>query len=254
MHRSILIALIAGCGGNTKDSALPVDSGITFADDSAGDDDGGSTDDSSDDGGSTDDSTDGGTDDASDDGGTDDSTDGGSDDASDDGGESTGGTDGADEDDCTDAPTDIWEPNNEEGDAEPWGDVDGTEFDIAASYLYPADDVDRFSFEVTDGIIDGWDVVFDIQVKVTDVPTDVDIKLQLWHTLSSDGEPGAGMVGESNEAGPGGEEEVTIGGLVEEVLEFFADAGGTYQIVVMSDGAKGDCRNPYTINVSADTK
>ena len=69
--------------------------------------------------------------------------------------------------------------------------------------------------------------------------------------LTSDGEPGAGLVAEANDAGPGGEEEVSI---MEDVLASFGDAGGTYQIVVMSDGVKGDCRNPYTINVSADTR
>ena len=256
MRRSIVLFLIAGCGGNAKDSALPVDSGLTFVD-ADGDDDGGTTD-GSDDGGSTSGDDDGNADDG-DDGGdetggtSDDSDDGGSGDET--GGDETGGDEAGDDtgsadEDCSDAPSDIWEPNDTEGDAEDFGDQDGEEFDINGGYLYPDTDVDRYTFSVTDGWWDGWDFHFDVQVRLTGVPTTADLKLELWHLTNESGEPGFGLVGTSDEAAAGGDEAVSLS---EIELTFWTDRGGQYEVIVSSSSGSS-CTSPYTITVVADTR
>ena len=173
------------------------------------------------------------------------------------GGEETGGEEGGGEEgggtgveeDCTDAPADIWEPNDDE--PEPWGDKDGTEFEITGGYLDPATDEDRHSFTVTDGWIDGWDVAFDVQATLTSVPEAVDLKLELWHMYNEDGEAGYGLVSESNEGGPGEDEEVSVS---EFELTFWTDRGGEYEVRVMSADGSSSCLSSYVLTVGADTR
>ena len=149
-----------------------------------------------------------------------------------------------------DAPSDIWEPNDTEGDAEDFGDQDGEEFDINGGYLYPDTDVDRYTFSVTDGWWDGWDFHFDVQVRLTGVPTTADLKLELWHLTNESGEPGFGLVGTSDEAAAGGDEAVSLS---EIELTFWTDRGGQYEVIVSSSSGSS-CTSPYTITVVADTR
>ena len=164
------------------------------------------------------------------------------------GGEETGGEETGGED-CTDAPLDIWEPNDV--DPEPWGDRDGTEFEITGGYLDPATDVDRHTFTVTDGWLDGWDVAFDVQATLTSVPEGVDLRLELWHIYNEDGEAGFGLVSESDEGGPGENEDVSVSAME---LTFWVDRGGTYEVRVASADGTSSCLDPYTLTIGADTR
>ena len=168
----------------------------------------------------------------------------------DEGGDESGDETGGDEEDCADAPSDIWEPNDAEGEAEDFGDQDGEEFDITGGYLYPATDVDRYLFSVKDGWWDGWDFHFDVQVRLTGVPTSADLKLELWHVTNESGEPGMGLVGTSDDATAGGDEAVSLS---EIELTFWTDRGGQYEVIVSSSGGSS-CTSPYTITVVADTR
>ena len=262
MRRSILFFVLVGCGGNAKDSALPTDSGLEFPDGTDaddGNDDDGSVDDADDggdapggDGGSTGATADGGDETG---GGSDDADDGGSGDETggEEGGDESGDDSGSAEDDCTDAPIDLYEPNDEEGDAEDFGDQDGEEFEITGGYLYPDTDVDRYTFSVKDGWLDGLDIIFDLQVRLTGVPTTADLKLDLYYLTDSDGEPVGELVASADEAAAGGEEAVSFGGIWDEITSLFADRGGQYEIVVSSNDGSS-CTSPYTLTVVADTR
>jgi hypothetical protein len=134
--------------------------------------------------------------------------------------------------------------------------MDGESFPVEGGYLYPSTDTDRYSFIVIDGFIDGWDLAFDVQATLTDVPAGVDLKLELWHmeTDADPTEPGAGMVGEANAGGPGEDEEVSIGGIVSEVFGLFDNAGGLYEVRVTSVDGTSSCLAPYTLTIDADTR
>ena len=150
--------------------------------------------------------------------------------------------------DCPDGWSDPHEPN----DAEPkdFGDKDGEEFEIGGGYLHPSTEVDRYTFAVTDGWFDGWDVAFDVQAKLTEVPATADLKLQLIHVSNEDGDPGYGLVDESDEGGLGGDEAVSIS---EIELTFWSDRGGVYEVKVLSSSGSS-CSEPYTLTIGADTR
>jgi hypothetical protein len=146
--------------------------------------------------------------------------------------------------------TDIHEPNDPV--AKAFGDMDGEEFDVEGGYLYPDTDIDRYSFVATDGWIDGWDGVFDIQARLTEVPAGVNLKLELWHMETEDGEPGAGLLGEPAETGLGGTAEVSAGGFWDHLTDW-SSGSGLYEVVVTSVDGTSSC-NPYTLTISADTR
>ena len=150
--------------------------------------------------------------------------------------------------DCPGDWSDPHEPNDDV--PKDFGDKDGEEFEIGGGFLHPVTDVDRYTFTVSDSWFDGWDLAFDVQAKLTNVPATADLKLQLIHVLNEEGEPGYGLVDESDEGGLGADEAVYVS---EIELTFWTDRGGTYEVkVVSSDGSS--CLEPYTLTIGADTK
>ena len=150
--------------------------------------------------------------------------------------------------DCPEGWADPHEPNDEV--PTDFGDKDGEEFAIEDGYLHPETDADRYTFAVVDGLWDGWDVAFDVQAKLTDVPDEADLKLQLIHVTNSAGDPGYGLVDESDDGGPGGDEAVSIS---EVELTFWTDRGGIYEVKVVSSSGSS-CLAPYTLTIGADTR
>ena len=263
MHRFTILLLALGCSSNSKDTGVTIDSGLSFPDTDGGDETGGDETGGEETGGEetggeetggeetgeTGDETGGETGETGDETGGETGETGGE--TGDETGGETGGETGEDpEEDCTDAPLDIFE--SEEGDevADEWGDRDGTEFEIGPGYLYPSTDEDRFSFTVTDGWVDGWDVIFDVQASISGVEG-VDFNLELWHMSTEDGEDGYGLVSESNEGGVGAGEEVSVS---EFELTAWTDRGGLYEVRVSSVGDTSNCMDSYTLTIGADTR
>ena len=150
--------------------------------------------------------------------------------------------------DCPETWSDPHEPNDSE--PKDFGDKDGEDFEIAGAFIHPETDADRYTFAVVDGLWDGWDFAFDVQAKLTDVPDTADLTLQLIHVTNSAGEPGYGVVDESDEGGLGGDEAVSIS---EVELTFWTDRGGLYEVKVFSSSGSS-CLVPYTLNIGADTR
>ena len=137
---------------------------------------------------------------------------------------------------------DSWEPNDI--DASILDDIEGEAEIIDGAYLHPSVDVDAFRFYVDDGWFD-W---FNVEAELTRVPGTVDLKLQLLHVETEEGEAGAGLVDESDETGLGGDERVSIG-----EGWFFPDKSGWYEVVVTAvEGSS--CSAPYTLTIYPDTK
>ena len=137
---------------------------------------------------------------------------------------------------------DPWEPN----DIDPVviTDIEGEVVMINDAYLHLEVDADVYKFYADDGWFD-W---FNVDAEVTDVPGTVDIKLQLFHVETEDGEVGDGLLKESDEKGLGGDESVGIG-----EGWFVTDKTGWFEVVVTSvDGSS--CTDPYTLVINADAK
>ena len=137
---------------------------------------------------------------------------------------------------------DPWEPNDIEGVS--LTGIEGDIVEINDAYLHLEVDADVYRFYADDGWFD-W---FNIDADVTDVPGTVDIKLQLFHVETEDGEVGDGLLKESDENGRGGDESVSIG-----EGWFVTDKTGYFEVVVTSvDGSS--CSDPYTLTINADAK
>ena len=95
-----------------------------------------------------------------------------------------------------------------------------------------------------DGLFD-W---FNVEADLTDVPGSSNLKLELIHVETADGEPGEGVVDESDETGLGGDEAVRIG-----EGWFVSDRTGWFEVVVTSSEGSS-CSEPYTLVIRADTR
>ncbi len=124
---------------------------------------------------------------------------------------------------------DAWEDDPQEpNDADPYGFGDITDGAASvAGYLHNADDVDRFSFRVTDGLFDEPE----IEVSLSGIPGDADFVLELWF--------GNDLIGVSDTSGP---EEVSHEGSMGHEDE------GTYEVVVYSVLGFA-CSDPYLLEV-----
>ncbi|MBM4366565.1 MAG: hypothetical protein FJ102_10135 [Deltaproteobacteria bacterium] len=103
--------------------------------------------------------------------------------------------------------------------------------------LFPESDVDRYTFEVEDGVTT-W---FSIEVWLYDVPEDADYSIELWWVEDADGRD-QGLVAESDRYGDGGFEDLDWGGVTGQ------DDSGTYEVVVRSNGG-ARCDAPYTLQI-----
>ena len=151
------------------------------------------------------------------------------------------------DDDCdgwvdSDWDGDRWEPN----DIDPtlFDDIEGETITIDDAYLHGLYDTDRYRFYVDDGLFD-W---FNVEADLTDVPGSSNLKLELIHVETADGEPGEGVVDESDETGLGGDEAVRIG-----EGWFVSDRTGWFEVVVTSSEGSS-CSEPYTLVIRADTR
>ena len=136
---------------------------------------------------------------------------------------------------------DSYEPNDVE--AYTIDGIDGTVYTIDDAYLHPSVDEDIFRFYVEDSF---WDW-FNVTVTLTDVPSTLNLDLQLLWVEDSEG-VSHGIVATSAEGGLGGDEEVN----------FREDIGwesqtGWYEVVV-SSAEGGSCMSSYTLSINANNR
>ena len=136
---------------------------------------------------------------------------------------------------------DSYEPNDVE--AYTIDGIDGTVHTLDDAYIHPSVDKDIFRFYVEDGF---WDW-FNVTVTLTDVPSTVDLDLQLLWVEDADG-VSHGVVATSDEGGLGDDEE----------LNFREDIGwesqtGWYEVVV-SSAESSSCLSSYTLSINANNR